>query len=528
VIPNPGVREARAAQRALEARQALPIGHGTAESRPRWTPAEPPPEPPNRLVRAVEIPAPRHGVKRAEAGPLLLLGIVNELHTVEDSAAGLALSLGVSARTARTWRTAALTERDPEGRPLIVARDGYLIRGAGFDAWLDARTAENVGRLRTVSLPFVTLRHRGASPVARLAAALIRTEALGTARRFLPSDARRAAELGVDRATITKARDLLTATRASTFTAETVQVSRGIRATRYRQTLAKPNAVLISAKVTRRRAQRAQRLRDQPQLHTRGNQPAAARGKEPAGTRHREPSVLVTPSKAEPVAMAPSFAPQRDGFDLRGLVSRFRTDRTQRDERTRRTDEQIRTSLADGTAETLLANEAARFSRLHGAERIAQQRHAMERTLLALGVEDLSQSRRRTLSHLLVSRGADPVDLLPAARRAFGEKGTKAPRALLASRLRSFATTGDRSWLSQGKVQSSDRSDELSAKQGTRRDASRAVHRLRPSPLAADVRGSTSTAPLGAGGAGSSCSGDTPHTFGDLLAAFGIPSELCR
>ena len=117
------------------------------------------------LVQSIKVPAPRHGIGRAEAGPLLLLGLVGTLRAVEDSPAALGRWLGVSARTARTWRDQAKLERDPFGGPVLVARDGYLVRGPGFDDWLDARKPDSVNRLRTVWLPICWRKSTTVSPL---------------------------------------------------------------------------------------------------------------------------------------------------------------------------------------------------------------------------------------------------------------------------------------------------------------------------------------------------------------------------
>ena len=449
------------------------------------------------LVQSIKVPAPRHGIGRAEAGPLLLLGLVGTLRAVEDSPAALGRWFGVSARTARTWRDQAKLERDPFGGPVLVARDGYLVRGPGFDAWLDARKPDSVNRLRTVWLPIVSMSRPGFSPVVRLVAALIRTEAMGKARRFLPSDTRRAAELGVDRATIGKARELLTASGASSF--EVVLVGEGRKdplrirqAKRHRQKLLEPTTKFLSKNVLVRRAERVRRLRLADSLPPRrGNEPADVCGNEPAITPSGY-SVTSTPSEAELGGMAFSPCGKLDGSDegrtvtadqvtatdsaavsgsfedtttdrsdeieriLAGKTEHARPDRDRRAKLKDTAKTTVRDSIRNGHAERVIAQRTAAFSKLHGPERLSQMRHAMERLLLEFGVLDKNRRQRRTLAALLVDRGADLHDLLAAALRAYFEAGRKDPASLLACRLREFTTTRDRSWISQGKVQTED------------------------------------------------------------------------
>lgn len=477
------------------------------------------------LLRSIKLPAPRHGIRRADAGPLLLLGLVDTLEAVEDSPTALGRWLGVSARTVRTWRDQAELERDPSGAPIIEARDGYLVRSPGFDAWLDARKAENVGRLRTIWLPVESLRRPGFSPVARLVAALIRTEAMGKARRFLPSDTRRAAELGVDRGTIGKARELLIASGASSF--DVVLIGEGRKdpkrirqAKRHRQKLLEPAAKKVSRKVSARRAARVQRLRLAGSLPPkRGNEPAAVRGNEPAITPSSSFGTS-TPSKTELEGMAFSSCGKLDGSDeartvtadqanatdsaavsgsfedvtadrsadigrfLAGKTEHARLDRDQRAKRKDATKAEVRKNIKNGHAEHVIAQRTAAFSQLQGPERISQMRHAMERTLLDFAVFDKHQAKRRTLASLLVERGADLLDLLAAARRAYFEAGIKNPAAVLAKRLTQFATTLDRSWISQGKVNT----DNPHPRRAERRPAAEPPPLARPAALASGPR----------------------------------------
>jgi hypothetical protein len=184
-------------------RRLVPAQEFRAWLRSRRTPTR------DQLTRCIDLPAPRHGVSRAEAGPLLFLGFIGAFQNVRDAPTALSQWFSASPRSVRTWRNQAKLECDQFGRPVIVASDGYLIRGPGFDAWLDARKANNVRQLRTVSLPIALLNWPGCSPTTRLIAAMIHSENVADSCVFFPSDRLRAEELGVDRATIGKARKLL-------------------------------------------------------------------------------------------------------------------------------------------------------------------------------------------------------------------------------------------------------------------------------------------------------------------------------
>lgn len=484
------MRPTEAAERYLQARRAngyrdpAPIAEAHTEAHRAPEPDEIP-RPRTGLVRSLEIPAPGHDLKRAEAGPLLLLGLVNTLRAVEHSPSALGRNLGVRPRTVHAWLPQLLALKDHEGRAVVVARSGYLVRGPGFDPWLDRRRFGNVGKLRTVSLPLVTLRTEHSSPVVAVVAAVIRTEQLGKGRTFRPSDRWRARELGVTPRTIAAARQLLTDSKVSEFCRVHVRIGNGRRVPRWEQKLRDVPGVPISGKLAHRRAKRAERLRAQAgeNLSNPGKLRTAAPRDLSISTCHRIPtgsSGHRTPTTRAEREQPPGFvmarpAPHGDGcsaprthhatqvhgaerppgvgipwsrdHDRARDVGRFvgrianasRTDRAKLD----RVDADVRRAIDGGTLGAFVTRTAAQLRHLAPDDLLPQLRHAMERMLLHLGVFDRSPGKRRQFAALLVSRGADLADVLHLAENARDVRADRF-RAILAHRLRQFVQTQDR------------------------------------------------------------------------------------
>ena len=491
------MRPTAAAERHLEARRAnsyrdpAPIPQEAKEA-PRIdaaaeTPGHPGelPRPRTGLLRCLELPAPGQNPDRGEAGPLLLLGLVNTLRAVEHSPAAIGRWLGVTERTVQNWLSHVLDITDHEGLPVVEARDGYLIRCPGFDAWLDRRRFGNVGKLRVVWLPIATLRAEHSSPVIAVVAAVIRSEQLGKGRTFRPSDRRRASEIGVTERTIAASRQLLIDSKVSEFTRVMVRAGTGRSVPRWDQKLREAPAVRISKKVASRRAKRAAQLRARAEQNLRlgGNPNSAAPGNLSSNTSHRIPTgssghrTEIDRGEPErtPVAVMNNHAslgdgcsaprtrtaPQQNahtppdgtgipwsrdrdrGRQVHQVVGRIanasRTDRTKLD----RVDADVRRAIDGGTLGAFVTRAAAQLRHLAPDDLLPQLRHHMERMLLHLGVFDRSDAKRRQLAACLVSRGADLADVLHLAENARHVRADRF-RALIAHRLGAFLKTQDR------------------------------------------------------------------------------------
>jgi hypothetical protein len=130
------------------------------------------------------------------------------------------------------------------------------------------------------------------------------------------------------------------------------------------------------------------------------------------------------------------------------VAQRTRADRGQLADKARRCDAAFRAAVTGPNLRAWLSRNEAGLASLHGADLVARMVTIADQLLAELAVFDRSKKTRQTLARLLIERGADPRDILTAARRAAADKATSSPRALLTFRLRKFASTGDRSWLS--------------------------------------------------------------------------------